>query len=121
MLALKTQTNSICSTYVFDEIDAGLSGITASIVAKNFAEISKKRQIIAISHLPQITAMSDNSLFIEKVEQAGKTYTRVNNLTFEQKRNEILRLIGGKLDDETAIKHAENMILDAENYKKSII
>lgn len=120
MLALKTQTGSICQTYVFDEIDAGLSGITASIVAKNFAEIAKNRQIIAISHLPQITAMSDNSLFIEKVETNGKTYTKVNALTFEQKRNEILRLIGGKFNDETAIKHAENMILEAENYKKTI-
>lgn len=120
MLALKTQTETVSSTYVFDEIDSGLSGITASLVAQNFAEIAKKHQIIAISHLPQITAMSDKSLYIEKIEQGGKTFTKVHSLLRDQKRNEILRLIGGKLDDETALKHAENMLLDAENYKKHV-
>ena len=120
MLALKTQTTTGCSTYVFDEIDAGLSGHTASIVAKNFASIAKSRQIIAISHLPQITAMSDCSLYIEKIESDGKTFTLINKLSADQKRNEILRLIGGNVNDETARKHADNMIAEADKYKQSI-
>ena len=120
MLALKTQTIGGCATYIFDEIDAGISGITAGIVAKHFAQISKNRQIIAISHLPQIAAMSDLSLLIKKDECEGKTYTQVHQLTEQSKLNEIVRLIGGSECDETAIQHAEKMIENANAYKKSI-
>lgn len=120
MLALKTQLSTGLGTYVFDEIDAGISGLTASIVAKQFAQIAKDRQIIAISHLPQITCMSDRSLLISKFEQEEKTYTQVKVLTEEQKVQEIIRLIGGSDKDEIAIKHANNMVKDANDYKKSI-
>ena len=64
--------------------------------------------------------MSDSSLFIEKLENNGKTFTLINKLSSEQKRNEILRLIGGDVNDETARKHAENMIAEADKYKQSI-
>jgi DNA repair protein RecN (Recombination protein N) len=120
MLALKTQASVVSSCYVFDEIDAGISGIAAGIVAKQFAQIATNKQIIAISHLPQITAMSDNSILIKKEEFDGKTHTKLKVLTQEEKVAEINRLIGGAEDDEIASLHARKMITEADNYKKSL-
>ena len=121
MLSLKVITSNYqeISTYVFDEIDAGLSGSTSLTVAKKFAKISKNTQVIAISHLPQICAMSDLSLKIEKVEKDGKTRTTVRRLDKDEKREEIVRIIGGA-SSEVAKSHAEEMILSAEEFKKSL-
>ena len=120
MLAIKTQAQSVCGTYIFDEIDAGLSGAAAGIVAKNFAEIAADRQIIAISHLPQISAMSDKSILIVKTESGEKTYTEVKLLGKNEKIDEVVRLIGGESGDETAKKHAEHMIEEADEFKRSL-
>jgi len=120
MLALKTQSSSFCDTYVFDEIDAGISGHIASVVANNFACISLKKQVVAISHLPQINAMSDASYLIEKNESGGKTFTSVNPLDHDKKVYEILRLVGGSADDPVAIAHARNMIERADEYKETL-
>lgn len=120
MLALKTQAVSPCSTYVFDEIDAGISGVTANVVAENFAQLSTDRQVIAISHLPQIAAMSDLSLYIAKSETDGKTFTTVCALDNIGKLNEIIRLVGGNEGDKIAVSHARNLITNAEKYKKSL-
>ena len=120
MLALKTQTGSPCGTYVFDEIDAGISGVTATVVAKNFAQIAMKKQVIAVSHLPQISAMSDASFYIEKIETDGKTFTTVKALDSTQKVEEIIRLIGGSKSDEISVRHAENMISVADKYKSEL-
>ncbi len=117
MLAIKTQAQTSCGTYIFDEIDAGLSGVVAGIVAKNFAEISLTKQVIAISHLPQIAAMSDNSIFIEKVEECEKTFTKVRVLENNEKVYEIVRLIGGEVSDITAKNHAKHLIDEAVAYK----
>lgn len=120
MLALKTQAQSACATYVFDEIDAGISGATAAVVAKNFAEIALTRQIIAISHLPSIAAMSDASLLISKNEKQDKTYTEVRPLSENEKAEEIVRLIGGDAGDETALAHAKHLISQADEFKRSL-
>ncbi len=120
MLSIKSQTakyNDI-STFIFDEIDAGISGGVAKIVAQKFANISNNVQIIAITHLPQISAMADNNLLIEKVEKENKTLTSVKTLSESEKINEIVRLVGGSLDSETAINHAKELIQEANNYKK---
>ena len=82
MLAIKTQIsdmNEIC-TYIFDEIDAGISGKTAKVVGEKLAKIAKNTQIIAVSHLAQIAVMSDSEFLIEKQEQDGKTLTKVHAL-----------------------------------------
>lgn len=120
MLALKTQAVSPCLTYIFDEIDAGISGITANVVAQNFAKLSIDKQVIAISHLPQIAAMSDNSILIAKNESDGKTFTTVTSLDENNKLKEIIRLIGGSDNDEIAVSHARNLITNAISYKKSL-
>ena len=120
MLALKTQLSVISSCYVFDEIDAGISGVAASIVAKQFAQIATEKQIIAISHLPQITAMSDRSILIVKEELKDKTHTNLKVLTADEKVTEINRLIGAVANDEIASLHARKMIEEADNYKNSL-
>ena len=121
MLSIKAQSakfNQI-STFVFDEIDAGISGKIALEVSKKFAKISKDVQIIAISHLPQISAMADNNLLIEKNESDNSTYTTIKTLSNEQKINELVRLVGG-VDSSSAINLANELINNANNYKKSI-
>ena len=122
MLAIKTQLSSIneISTYIFDEIDAGIRGVTAKVVAEKLAKIAKNTQIIAVSHLAQIAAMSDNEFLIEKQEEDGKTHTNVFALDFEGKKCEIVRLLGGGQEGGFALRHAEELLQQAETYKKSI-
>ena len=122
MLALKTQISRYqdISTYIFDEIDAGISGAVAQVVAEKFAKIAKNIQIIAISHLPQICSMSDNSYLIYKTETENKTFTSVKKLDKDSKVNEIIRLVGGANDSEVAKLHAVEMIKYADNFKSKI-
>ncbi len=122
MLAVKTQLSSIneISTYIFDEIDAGISGKTAKVVGEKLARIAKNTQIIAVSHLAQIAVMSDDEFLIEKEEVDGKTITRVHSLDFDEKKAEIVRLLGGAEGDEFAYKHAEELLKQAKEYKTSI-
>ncbi len=122
MLAVKTQTakyNNI-STFVFDEIDAGISGKVAKTVAEKFAKISKNTQVIAITHLPQISAMADNNLLINKQESNEKTLTTVKKLSEPEKVLEIIRLSGGEIDSPSAKAHAMEIIDLALKYKKTI-
>lgn len=122
MLALKTIISGYqdISTYIFDEIDVGISGATAETVAKKFADISRKVQIIAISHLPQVCAMSDCALKISKSEVDGKTFTVVKKLNREEKIDEITRIMSGEKISETAIKHATETVNACDEYKLKI-
>ena len=122
MLAVKTQlsdVNDIC-TYIFDEIDAGISGKTAKVVGEKLARIAKDTQVIAVSHLAQIAVMSDREYLIEKIEEKEKTHTYVHALDNDEKLKEIVRLLGGGEQDEFATKHAEELIKQAKEYKKTI-
>ncbi len=122
MLAIKAQTSKFndLSTFIFDEIDAGISGNIAKIVAEKFAKISIHKQIIAISHLPQISAMADNNLLIEKTEDGEKTTTSVKTLTSEQKIDEIIRLVGGDKNSISAKEHAKELLLNCEKTKQKL-
>ena len=122
MLAVKTQLSSVneISTYIFDEIDAGISGKTAKVVGEKLARIAKNTQIIAVSHLAQIAAMSDNEFLIEKREEKNKTLTYVYALDERSKIQEIVRLLGGTETDEYALKHAEELLKQAKEYKRTI-
>lgn len=122
MLALKSEISAMngISTYIFDEIDAGISGQVALTMAKKFAEIALHKQIIAISHLAIMTAMSDTSFLIYKFENETKTYSTIKALDYNGKINEIIRLVGGQNDSEIAKTHAENMIKQVTDYKNSI-
>lgn len=122
MLAVKTQLSNVneISTYIFDEIDAGISGKTAKVVGEKLARIAKDTQILAVSHLAQIAVMSDCEYLIEKQEENGKTLTQVYALNAEQKTKEIVRLLGGDDGDEYALKHAEELLKQAKEYKTSL-
>ncbi len=122
MLAVKTQLSDVneISTYIFDEIDAGISGKTAKVVGEKLARIAKNTQIIAVSHLAQIASMSDSEFLIEKQEESGKTLTKVYALSEEEKTKEIVRLLGGTDGDEYALKHAEELLKQAKEYKSNI-
>ena len=122
MLAIKTQLSSVneISTYIFDEIDAGISGQTAKVVGEKLAKIASRTQILAVSHLAQIAAMSDSEFLIEKQEINGKTLTHVHELDENAKITEIVRLLGGTEKDEYAVKHARELISNAKEYKKTL-
>ena len=111
MLAVKTQLKDIngISTYIFDEIDAGISGFTATTVAEKFVKISKSTQILAVSHLPQVCAASDAQFLIYKVEDGGKTLTKVKRLDENSKIDEIVRLTGS-IQSAAARQHAIELI-----------
>ena len=122
MLAIKAVTGGAfgAQTFIFDEIDVGISGEAAKVVAKNFAKISKQRQIVAISHLPQIVAMADVGFLIEKKENQTSTITYVNRLDEKGKLGEVLRLVGGNDKSQAAINHASEMILEANDFKSQL-
>ena len=119
MLAIKTQLKELngISTYLFDEIDAGISGVTANKVAEKFIAISRVTQVIAVSHLPQICASGDANFFIYKSAKDGGTLTHVERLDEEGKIGEIVRLTGGS-DTEAARRHAKELIMQYNNNAK---
>ena len=118
MLAVKAQLSSIgtIGTYIFDEIDAGIGGKTARVVAEKFADIAKTTQIIAVSHLAQIAAFADRQFLIEKTEEGGRTYSRIRALKEEERAGELVRLLGGDRS-ETALRHAEELLQSARAYR----
>ncbi|MBQ8429164.1 MAG: DNA repair protein RecN [Clostridia bacterium] len=122
MLAIKTCLSSVneISTYIFDEIDAGISGQTAKVVGEKLAKIAKNTQIIAVSHLAQVAVMSDSEFLIEKREKDGKTLTKVLLLEEEQKMEEIVRLLGGDKQNEFAEKHAKEILKQARQFKDGL-
>ncbi|NLY71883.1 MAG: DNA repair protein RecN, partial [Clostridiales bacterium] len=97
-------------TMIFDEIDSGISGVTASIVGKKLKQLSKNHQIICITHLAQIAAYSDHHYRIYKDDKDGRTLTNVLPLSDEEKKYEIARLLGGMDISDAALKNAEDLI-----------
>lgn len=97
-------------TMIFDEIDAGISGIAASVVGHKLKEISDSHQIICITHLPQIAAFGSHNYKISKCSDDSMTYTTVTPLSEEEKTMEIARLLGGANITETTLKSAHELI-----------
>lgn len=118
MLAVKAQLSSLGSigTYIFDEIDAGIGGKTARVVAEKFCAIARSTQIIAVSHLAQIAAFADREFLIEKQEAEGRTFSRIRLLGEEERREELVRLLGGDRS-ESALRHADELLESARAYK----
>lgn len=117
MLAIKTQADGgEVETYLFDEIDAGISGKTARIVAEKFAAIACRKQIVAVSHLAQIAAMADRNFLIRKQVEGGKTRTDIVPLDEGARREELVRLLGGS-DGKAAHTLADELVLAANEFK----
>lgn len=112
MLAIKTILGDYdrIPTLIFDEIDSGISGITASIVGKKLKGIAEKHQVICITHLPQIAAYSDRHYQIYKEANNDRVTTKISLLDPAAKRVEIARLLGGMTITETTLRNAEELI-----------
>lgn len=107
-------------TLVFDEIDTGISGVAAQRVAEKIAAVSRKTQVICVTHLPQLAAMGDSNFCIEKEEKEGRTFTLVTPLDYNGKSKEIARLQSGELTTETALAGAEELITAADRFKTEL-
>ena len=121
MLALKNvlaEQDSVM-TMVFDEVDTGVSGRAAQRVAEKLARLSRTRQVLCVTHLPQLAAMADTHFGVEKGEENGRTLTRVTVLDRAARRREIARLSGGELLSETLLSGAEELLAAAERFKKN--
>ena len=120
MLAFKNIVAGVdgIGTMVFDEIDTGISGNISAVVSEKMCNISRDRQVIAVTHMPSLAAMADNHYLIAKSTENGKTLTHINLL--EDDTDEVARLIGGNDYSQFAVPHAKEMKAWAERYKQSI-
>ena len=108
-------------TMVFDEVDTGVSGRAAQRVAEKLAKLSRTRQVLCVTHLPQLAAMADTHFGVEKGEENGRTLTKVVSLDRAARRSEIARLSGGDHPSETMIAGAEELLCAAEQYKNQLL
>lgn len=122
MLALKVITNESddIPTMIFDEIDAGISGITGQVVAKKLAAISRKHQILCVTHLPQIASMADAHFYIKKQTVNGNTATAVTMLDVNGMIDEISRLSGGRGISEQSDINAQTIKKWCDEFKKTL-
>ena len=122
MLALKNvlaEQESI-GTLVFDEVDTGVSGRAAQKVAEKLAQVSRRKQVLCVTHLPQLAAMADTHFSVEKGERDGRTYTRVVLLDREQRKAELARITGGSHVTEALLESAGELLDQAERYRSEL-
>ncbi|MFR6095789.1 MAG: DNA repair protein RecN [Dysosmobacter welbionis] len=122
MLALKNvlaEQESI-GTLVFDEVDTGVSGRAAQKVAEKLAQVSRRKQVLCVTHLPQLAAMADTHFSVEKGERDGRTYTRVVLLDREQRKAELARITGGSRVTEALLASAGELLDQAERYRSEL-
>ena len=122
MLALKNvfSEKDPVPTQIFDEIDAGVSGIAGQRVAEKLYNVAVRRQVMCVTHLPQIAAMADAQYRIEKKVQSERTYTNVQQLDTEGRILELARLYGGDNITPITKQSAEEQLAAAEKYKKTV-
>ena len=106
VLAEKDQVN----TLIFDEVDTGVSGRAAQKVAEKLRSVAAHKQVLCVTHLPQLAALAHTHLLIAKSERDGRTYTSVTPLDIEGRKKELARIIGGTNITETTLKSAEEML-----------
>lgn len=116
MLALKNVllSSDIVESLVFDEVDAGIGGRTAETVGRKLKSLSKNRQVLVITHLPQIAAMSDIHFTVQKSASGNRTVTSVQRLDRNEKIKEIARMLSGEKITDITLKHAEEMVHSSE-------
>ena len=122
MLAMKNvfAENDPVATMIFDEIDTGVSGVAAQRVGEKLYSVSRGKQVLCVTHLPQIAAMADEHLLIEKSERGGRTYTELTDLDYEGRKLELARLYGGDHITVGTLAGAAEQLEAAQNYKDSL-
>ncbi|MBQ8358964.1 MAG: DNA repair protein RecN [Oscillospiraceae bacterium] len=112
MLALKNvlAEQDRVATLIFDEVDTGVSGRAAQKVAEKLRSVARSKQVLCVTHLPQLAALATTHLLIDKQERGGRTYTTVTPLDLEGRKRELARIIGGANITETTLKSAEEML-----------
>jgi DNA repair protein RecN (Recombination protein N) len=119
MLALKasveaggahTRRSDAQRSLVFDEIDAGIGGRAADAVGKKLKALSRSKQVLCVTHLPQIASFADRHYLIEKHESAGRSKTTVRPLNADERRSEIARMLSGAKVTEASLKNAEQLL-----------
>ena len=103
------------ATLIFDEVDTGVSGRAAQKVAEKLRKLAQHKQVLCVTHLPQMAALADTHMLISKCERDGRTYTSVTPLDTEGRKRELARIIGGTYITETTLKSAEEMLRFEEN------
>ncbi len=112
MLAMKNvlaQQDQV-ATLIFDEVDTGVSGRAAQKVAEKLRSVARNKQVLCVTHLPQLAALASTHLLIAKEERDGRTYTTVTPLDLEGRKHELARIIGGTHITETTLRSAEEML-----------
>ena len=122
MLAMKSvlAAYDVVDTLIFDEIDTGVSGIAAQRVGEKMGALARRRQILCVTHLPQIAAMADQHFSIQKDVRDGRTFTSVTPLDRDGRIRELARLHGGDLATDTALRAAAEQLDAAEAYKITV-
>ena len=122
MLAMKNvlSEQDQVGTMVFDEVDTGVSGRAAQKVAEKMARISRTKQVLCVTHLPQLAAMADTHFSVEKGEQDGRTFTRVVQMDRAQRQQELARLTGGASISATMLESAGELLDQADKFKKTL-
>ena len=122
MLAMKNvfAENDPVSTMIFDEIDTGVSGIAAQRIGEKLYSVSLGKQVMCVTHLPQIAAMADQHYLIRKQERDGRTYTEVCKLDRDGRKQELARLYGGDNVTETTLLSAEEQMEACERFKAAL-
>jgi len=98
------------ATYVFDEVDAGIGGETATAVGAKLRELGDRNQVLTITHLPQIASEAGTHVVVEKVESKGRTITRIERIEGEERRRELARMLSGRID-EASLAHASELLV----------
>ena len=121
MLAMKNvfAENDPIPTMIFDEIDSGVSGVAAQRIGEKLYSVSLGKQVMCVTHLPQIAAMADNHFVIAKTERDGRTYTNVTMLDRQGRSQEIARLYGGDHITPLTLANAEEQLAACEKYKSA--
>lgn len=122
MLALKNvlAEQEAIGTLVFDEVDTGVSGRAAQKVAEKLAQVSRRKQVLCVTHLPQLAAMADTHFSVVKGEEKGRTFTHVVQLDREQRKAELARITGGAQVTEALLLSAGELLDAAESYRKTL-
>ena len=112
MLAMKNvlAEQDQVATLIFDEVDTGVSGRAAQKVAEKLRSVATNKQVLCVTHLPQLAALASTHFLIDKHEKGGRTYTTVNPLDLEGRKQELARIIGGSNITEITLKSAEEML-----------